>query len=105
MGSSGNAFRDQCIEKVGRLKALGIDPYPSTSARTHMASDIHERFAELENSEVTVAGRMMSRRGHGQLVFADAQDQTGGRWGGPRAGARHRYIRNTPKVVSGMGAL
>ena len=77
MGSSGNAFRDQCIEKVGRLKALGIDPYPSTSARTHMASDIHERFAELENSEVTVAGRMMSRRGHGQLVFADAQDQTG----------------------------
>ncbi|MGI9023562.1 MAG: lysine--tRNA ligase [Acidimicrobiales bacterium] len=77
MGSSGNSFRDQCIEKVRRLRALGIDPYPSTSRRTHMAGDIHERFAELENTAVTVAGRMMSRRGHGRLVFADVQDQSG----------------------------
>jgi len=77
MGSSGNAFRAQCVEKVQRLKALGIDPYPSTSRRTHVASDLHERFADLEHTVVTVAGRMMSRRGHGQLVFADAQDQSG----------------------------
>ncbi len=77
MGASGNAFRTQCIEKVRRLEALGIDPYPSTSRRTHLASDVHERFDDLEGKVVTVAGRMMSRRGHGQLVFADVQDQSG----------------------------
>ena len=77
MGSSRNAFRAQCIEKVRRLQALGIDPYPSTSRRSHMAGDVHGRFDELEGSVVTVAGRMMSRRGHGQLVFADVQDQSG----------------------------
>ncbi|HEX3393716.1 MAG TPA: lysine--tRNA ligase [Acidimicrobiales bacterium] len=77
MGTSGNTFRAQCIDKVRRIKALGIDPYPSTSRRTHMAADVHERFDELEGQVVTVAGRMMSRRGHGQLVFADVQDQSG----------------------------
>jgi len=77
MGTSGNAFRTQCIEKVRRLKALGIDPYPSTSRRTHLAADVHDRFDDLEGRVVTVAGRMMSRRGHGQLVFADLQDQSG----------------------------
>jgi len=77
MGTSGNAFRTQCIEKVRRLHALGIDPYPSTSRRSHLALELHDRFDGLEGTVVTVAGRMMSRRGHGQLTFADVQDHSG----------------------------
>ena len=41
---------------------------------THHSKDIKENFEELEGQEVAVAGRVMSRRGHGKVSFMDLQD-------------------------------
>lgn len=65
------------IEKTNQLRELGINPYPSKSNRTHKTDEIISKFDELDGAEVTVVGRLMSWRGHGQLVFTDIQDQYG----------------------------
>lgn len=65
------------IEKVNELKAKGINPYPGKSNRTHKANQITENYDNLENEEVTIAGRLMSWREHGHLVFGEVQDQSG----------------------------
>ncbi|MCA9381148.1 lysine--tRNA ligase [Candidatus Dojkabacteria bacterium] len=65
------------IEKVNKLRELGFDPYPAKSNRTHLAGDIKNNFENLENETVTVAGRLMSWREHGALIFGDLQEQSG----------------------------
>jgi lysyl-tRNA synthetase class 2 len=69
--------RKQRIGKVEEIRKLGIDPYPSKSERTHHAKQILDNYDNLQNEEVTVAGRLMSWRSHGQLAFAELQDQSG----------------------------
>jgi len=44
---------------------------------THHSNEIKEKFEELEEEEVAVAGRIMSRRGHGKVSFMDLQDSKG----------------------------
>jgi lysyl-tRNA synthetase class 2 len=63
--------------KLKSLIELGIEPYPYRFERTHFSAEIHEHFEQLENGVVRVAGRMISRRGHGKAGFADLLDQTG----------------------------
>ena len=41
------------------------------------SSDIKENFEELEETETSVAGRVMSKRGHGKISFLDIQDSQG----------------------------
>ncbi|MDO5717487.1 MAG: lysine--tRNA ligase [Tissierellia bacterium] len=41
------------------------------------AKDIQEKYEEYEGSSVRVAGRIMSRRGHGKVNFMHLQDSTG----------------------------
>jgi len=71
-------YRDRC-EKVERLRAADIDPYPSQSQRTHRVADVLAEFEALSTKEtdVTVAGRLMSLRQHGNLTFADVRDESG----------------------------
>jgi lysyl-tRNA synthetase class 2 len=69
-------IREERIEKVKKLRKMGMDPYPSKSDRTHMAAEVIEKYDSLEGKEVTVAGRMMSRRDFGKLVFVKLQDGT-----------------------------
>ena len=70
-------LRQVRIDKVKKLKELGIDSFPSKSKRTNFAKDIADNFDQLENTVVTVAGRVMSLRGHGHLVFMDLHDYSG----------------------------
>jgi lysyl-tRNA synthetase class 2 len=63
--------------KAAALRALGLNPYPSRSARTHYAKAILGDFSAHEGKLVTVAGRLMSWRKQGALAFAHLQDQTG----------------------------
>lgn len=63
--------------KAAALRALGLNPYPSRSRRTHYTQTIREEFARHEGQAVTVAGRLMSWRKQGALAFAHLQDQTG----------------------------
>ncbi len=65
------------IDKLNKLKELGIDPYPSKANRTHNALLITSDYDKLENQDVVVSGRLMSFREHGELVFADLEDESG----------------------------
>lgn len=65
------------IEKLNKLKADGKDPYTITKfGVTHKAKDIRDNFDELENKDVSIAGRIMSRRIMGKASFADVRDAT-----------------------------
>ena len=65
-------------EKLASLQAEGRDPFEITKFdRTHSAADVLARFDELEGSTVTIAGRMMSKRGMGKASFCDVMDRDG----------------------------
>jgi len=62
------------------IRNLGIDPYPPELYEVNTSSkDIHENFKEGEPGfeEVSLAGRIMSRRVMGNASFAELQDSTG----------------------------
>ena len=63
------------LEKLAALKEAGKDPYTITKFPVDAYNkDIRERFDELENSEVVIAGRMMTRRIMGKASFMDIRD-------------------------------
>jgi lysyl-tRNA synthetase class 2 len=76
-----NITRDR-LDKLARLKELGIEAYPNTFHRSHSNT---EAVKLLEDSEkaggdipvVTVAGRLVSRRDLGKLSFFDIRDGGG----------------------------
>src|SRR3989344_6855217 len=70
-------IRGERLRKIERLRALGIEPYPSKSHRSHTNKEVLENFAGLDSKTVTLTGRLMSWREHGQLIFADLQDASG----------------------------
>lgn len=72
-----NEQEQQRHEKLARLRARGIEPYPSRSARTHTAQQAIDAFTRGESLEdVRLAGRLMLLRDMGKLTFAHLQDET-----------------------------
>jgi lysyl-tRNA synthetase, class II len=80
--------RDELFEvrlsKMKQLQERGIDPFGHRYNVTHHAADIHafgegkdKEQLERENLRVSIAGRMVIRRGHGKASFAVLQDRTG----------------------------
>ena len=65
-------------EKLSALKAEGRDPFAVVSypADKH-SSDITGNFEELEGREVTIAGRLMTKRVMGKASFCDIHDRNG----------------------------
>ncbi|MDH5367451.1 MAG: lysine--tRNA ligase [Cyclobacteriaceae bacterium] len=62
------------------LKKLGINPYPSESFEVNVtAKDIHENYEKrkIDYKNISIAGRIMSRRVMGSASFAELQDATG----------------------------
>ena len=65
-------------EKLEALRAEGLDPFVQTKFEvTSSAKEIKDYFEELEGKTVTLAGRLMSKRGMGKVTFCDLQDNTG----------------------------
>jgi len=64
-------------EKLTTLTEMGIEPYSQGFKPTHYSAAIIEEFANLEGNTVAVAGRIMSKRGHGKAGFAHLQDGEG----------------------------
>jgi len=63
-------------EKLAKLRALGINPYPADLFPVDASSKtIKENFAE--DKQVIIAGRLMSRRIQGKASFAELQDGEG----------------------------
>jgi lysyl-tRNA synthetase class 2 len=57
---------------------MGRNPFEeTTSDRDTMCAEISERFEELENKTVCIAGRVMSKRGKGKVTFLDVHDKSG----------------------------
>ncbi len=65
-------------DKLATLRQEGKDPYTITKFdQTHHAAEIVENFETLENTEVTVAGRLMTWRDMGKASFVDLRDGSG----------------------------
>ena len=65
-------------QKLDELRAEGHDPFVITKYdRTHHSSDIKDNFEALEGKEVSVAGRLMSKRIMGKASFCHVQDLMG----------------------------
>ena len=65
-------------EKLNELINNGKNPYLiERFDYTHHSNEIKEKFEELDGQKIAVAGRIMSRRGHGKVSFIDLQDSKG----------------------------
>ena len=65
-------------EKLETLKAAGKDPFVTTKFDvTHHSVDIRNDFENLENKQVTIAGRMMFKRIMGKASFCNLSDRYG----------------------------
>lgn len=69
-----NELQKQRLDKLAKIKELKLDAYPQPNlADKNPISEAREILAK----KVLVAGRIMSLRGHGKILFADLHDQTG----------------------------
>ncbi len=65
-------------DKLSALQAEGRDPFQITKFnRTHFSADIVNNFEAMEEQPVTVAGRIMSKRGMGKVIFSHIKDDRG----------------------------
>lgn len=70
-------------EKLKRLREEKIEPYPHSYKVTHTTRKLLARYnrlktgEEVKGSRVSLAGRMMSKRGHGKSGFAHIMDGSG----------------------------
>jgi len=66
-------IQDDRFAKIEALQARGLAAYPSYN---HTGQTVGEA-REMQDQEVSVAGRLMALRGHGKLQFADLRDMSG----------------------------
>jgi lysyl-tRNA synthetase class 2 len=71
-------------EKLHTLREKGLDPFGKRFERTHQTADILASYNEFDKEEleekavsVTIAGRIMTKRGKGKAGFAHIQDLSG----------------------------
>lgn len=66
-------------ERADRIQKLAVfsQPYPSKSKRTHLIKNVVDNFVDLKDQDIYLAGRLMSKREHGKLIFADLSDESG----------------------------
>ncbi len=70
------------FEKLARIRALGIDPYPRRHTPSHTTIEAAGQLERIEAGEtgpdaVSVAGRIMARRKMGKSAFVDIRDRAG----------------------------
>lgn len=63
------------LEKLRLLQERGVNPYPATTARDQSNKEAVENFKE--GGKATLAGRIMSLRAQGKIIFLDLNDGTG----------------------------
>jgi lysyl-tRNA synthetase class 2 len=70
---------EQRLESLNRIRARGIDPYPHSY---HLSHTIREAIAPFEqqgesSQDISLAGRIMSKRSIGKMSFLDIRDSSG----------------------------
>lgn len=65
--------------KLERLKKAGVDPFPARAKRSHVIAAVRATWDTLlaANEIVTIAGRIRAKRGHGGILFAQIEDESG----------------------------
>lgn len=61
------------IEKLNAFREAGMDPFGGRFERTHAIKDLIAVFPDAQ--KVVLAGRLMGKRKHGKVCFADLRDQ------------------------------
>jgi lysyl-tRNA synthetase class 2 len=71
-------IRHERLEKMELLRASGMEAYPARTSRTHTIADFLAQHTALKEgkSEVGIAGRVLSIRDQGGVMFADIFDGT-----------------------------
>src|SRR3954453_22238732 len=71
-------------EKMNAMRENGLDPFGKRFDRSHSTKELIEQYEGLEKEEieaknisVSLAGRIMTKRGKGKAGFAHVQDLTG----------------------------
>ena len=65
-------------DKLEDLKKEGRDPHKIVNFKGKISSkDIKDNFDDYDGKEVRIAGRIMAKRGHGNMSFMDIQDESG----------------------------
>jgi lysyl-tRNA synthetase class 2 len=67
----------QRLRKLEELRARGVDPYPASFPRTAPNGEIVAGFDRLAGQDVSVAGRIVSRRIMGRASFCHIADGSG----------------------------
>lgn len=72
-------IRRKRLEKAQAIRSAGINPYPSSTKRTHTIGQVLKGFDQFLRTQkwLVVAGRIRAQRGHGGLLFLDIQDGSG----------------------------
>ena len=70
-------LRDERLRKLEELKQLGVNPYPATAHRTHMAADVAAKYDEYADQTICLAGRITSIRKFGKIAFIVLADTSG----------------------------
>ena len=66
-------------DKLRELQEAGRDPFVITKYDvTHHSADVKDNYDEMEGKEVSIAGRLMSKRVMGKASFCNLQDLKGG---------------------------
>lgn len=77
---SKTTLNDQMLvrrEKLDHLRGEGMDPFGHRFPASHYSLDIKDAFEDLEGQDVTIAGRIMTIRGHGKVAFMEIADGKG----------------------------
>jgi lysyl-tRNA synthetase class 2 len=76
------SIRAQRLERVGQLRASGVDPYPYRFERSSDIGPVRDEWGTIEAGTETgvvvrLAGRLMLKREQGRLTFGQLRDRTG----------------------------
>ena len=82
MSSRIDRITQQRLEKLSRIRAQGIEPYPRCYHRSHTAQEAVALLKQKEDGltqdeKVSVAGRIMASRRMGKITFVDIHDSSG----------------------------
>ena len=69
-----NEVQKQRLLKLQQIKDLRLNPYPQPDLSS---KDSVQKALESLGKIVLIAGRILSLRGHGNILFADLHDKTG----------------------------
>ncbi len=75
----GGELRNVKLQKLEKIRQLGIDPYPAKYDRTHFSAEVIDDFDHLEKdgAQIAVAGRVIALRSMGKALFGHIRDSRG----------------------------